>query len=280
MKLRHLNSIATLALCAAFAGPAMADGIFPDTHAVTFSFSDAADLEQTRMTLAWDGTNYWSSSGGGNTGLRLAQYAADGTLLNTYEPGLDLRSVFTNGGAGPVYARQYNDSQIYVQTSPGVFGTDVVLSGGSLDAQGSVAFDDSGAFIAMNAGNVDRWDAAGNYIESIALSGFGSMFNENTYPQNRGLAFFGGMDFPHFLTYSEGMLSAWDAAGIRVGTTELLTGGITFDSHFSLSYANGMVWVVDEPGGLWKGYELQVVPEPATFVALAAGVCMLLRRRR
>ncbi|MBA3726525.1 MAG: hypothetical protein H0W86_08740 [Armatimonadetes bacterium] len=171
------------------------------------------------LALAWDGANYWSSSGGGSTGPRLARYAADGTLLDTYAPGLDLRSVFTNGAAGPVYARAFNSSQIYVQTSPGVFGNDVVLSGGSLDAQSSVAFGNNGEFIAMNAGNVDRWDAAGNHIGSLALTGFGSMFNENTYPQNRGVTWIGGTGQDGFATFSEGMLSAWDVAGNRIGTT-------------------------------------------------------------
>ena len=106
------------------------------------------------------------------------------------------------------------------------------------------------------------------------------MFNENNYPQNRGIAFYlRGFEFP-WMTYSEGHLSALDGAGTRIGTTELLTAGTTFDSHSSFSFTNGMVWIVDEPGGFWKGYELVIVPEPATFVALAAGVCMLLRRRR
>ncbi|MGI8922681.1 MAG: PEP-CTERM sorting domain-containing protein [Fimbriimonadales bacterium] len=104
------------------------------------------------------------------------------------------------------------------------------------------------------------------------------MFNESNYPQNRGTAFYPrGFEFP-WMTYSEGHLSAWDAAGTRIGTTELLTAGIAFDSHFS--FTDGMVLVVDEPGGLWKGYQLEIVPEPAPWVVLAAGVCMLLRRRR
>ncbi|MGI8922682.1 MAG: hypothetical protein ACR2HJ_01350 [Fimbriimonadales bacterium] len=111
MKLRKLNSLAaTLALCAAIAGPAVADGIFPDTQSVTASFTDAAELEGTRMTPAWDSTNYWSSSGGGATGLRLAHYASDGPLLDTYAPGFDFRSVFTNPDRG-AFTREHSTTR-------------------------------------------------------------------------------------------------------------------------------------------------------------------------
>src|SRR5229473_2911451 len=112
--------------------------IFDDSYAVSFTFMDASSLEQTRITAAYDGINYWSSSGGGTFGLRLAQYDGDtGMLIATYAPGLDFRSIFTDD-AGTLYARQYADPTIYKQSAPGSFVSFLRLSGGTLDAQSAV----------------------------------------------------------------------------------------------------------------------------------------------
>jgi len=71
-----------------------------------------------------------------------------------------------------------------------------------------------------------------------------------------GIAAAGG----YWLTYSNRMLSAWDTDGNRVDTTELLNAGTSFDAHFSFSYANGMVFIVDGPGGSWRGYDVGLGP--------------------
>src|SRR5205085_1671739 len=97
-----------------------------------------------------------------------------------------------------------------------------------------------------------RWDLAGNYLGATSLSGFGTMLNEINYPQERGIAAAGG----YYLTYSDSVLSAWDASGNRVGTTVLNGAGNSFDSDFSLSYANGRVFIVDQAGGSWRGYNV------------------------
>ena len=74
------------------------------------------------------------------------------------------------------------------------------------------------------------------------------------------------------------MLSAWDGAGTRVGTTELIGAGQTFDSHFSFSWAQGQVWVIDVANGTWRGYGVGL-PAPGAIALLAlAGVTT--RRRR
>src|SRR5439155_13699480 len=67
---------------------------------------------------------------------------------------------------------------------------------------------------------------------------------------NRGIAALGNSWF----TYSNGTLSVWDQTGNRVGTTTLIGAGTSFDSHFSLSEANGKVFIVTTAGGTWDGY--------------------------
>jgi hypothetical protein len=211
-------------------------------------------LSSTTMTVAWDGANYWSSSGGSNSGARYAKYDANGNLLATYAPGLDFRSIFSKEGNGStVYARQFNSPWIYKQTSPGVFATSVALSGGVLDAQAAVVYNTgSTEFDAFLGGIVYRWNTSGTYLGSVTLSGFGGVAAENQYPQNRGIAVVGG----YYLTYSNQILSVWNSGGTRLSQSTLNGAGTSFDSHFSLSYANGLVWIVDVAGGTWRGYDL------------------------
>ncbi len=215
------------------------------------TFTD--QLPSTTMNMAWDGTSLWTCSGGGSSGNRLSQHNANGGPLSLYQPGIDMRSVFTKGdGAAPLYARGYNSMQIRVQTSPGVFGNDVSLSG-SVDSQVSVVWDsDNNLFVAMYAGTLYRWNPAGASLANVSLVGWGTMNNENTYPQDRGVATVKGFYF----TYASGVLSAWSDQGVRIDTTNLNGAGTSFDSHFSLSYAQSKVWIVDSPGSTWRGYNV------------------------
>ncbi len=102
----------------------------------------------------------------------------------------------------------------------------------------------------MVEGNLLRWDASGTFLDALALSTYGSLGNQSAYPQTRGVATSNG----YYLTYSHGLLSARDDSGRRVGTTTLNGAGTTIASHFSLSYAQGRVWVIDAAAGTWRGY--------------------------
>jgi autotransporter-associated beta strand protein len=219
--------------------------------AISFTSHDGGDL----AGMAFDGTHYWSVSGGFPTAD--AEYTAAGGFIGTFGPGLDFRSDFTDAG-GNVYARAFNNPTIYKQTSPGTFTPFVTLSGGSLDAQSSVVLNGAGTeYDAMSGGTVSRWNLAGTFLGTVSLSGFGSLdANENVYPANRGLAAVGNF----WLTYDNGKLSYWNFSGNRVGTTTLTGAGSSFDSNFSISYANGMVFIGDFGGGTWRGYAVSNNP--------------------
>ena len=230
--------------------PGGGGGVLPSapSYAADITFTDA--LGSTSMTLAFDGVSYWSSSGGSTGGNRYAQYNSSGSLITTYAPGLDFRSVFTDA-SGNVYARQFNNPTIYRQTAPGVFAPFVTLVGGSLNSQSSVVFNGNYTeYVAFNAGTLSRWNLGGTFLGSVSFIGFGSMFGENSYPANRGVAAAGNL----YYTYVNGNLSAWDQTGTRVATTQLLGAGTSFDANFSLSRANNRVFIVDNPGGTWRGY--------------------------
>src|ERR1017187_4077486 len=123
------------------AGPAEAGAVFGQaSYNAVFTFTDA--LPSTTMTVAFDGTNYYSSSGGGS-GSPYAEYDASGTLIGTNSPGIDFRSVFTDA-SGNLYARGYASNQIWKQTAFGSFSPYVTLTGGSLDDQSAVVLNTAG----------------------------------------------------------------------------------------------------------------------------------------
>ncbi len=217
------------------------------------TFPDAAMLVDTRMPIAWDGVGYWTGSGSGPDGNRFAQLDGTGTAIAYFQPGFDVRSVFTKGDGTPsVFVRQWSDPQIYEQLSPGMFGNDVVLSGGALDSQSAVLWDDTNDyFIANAAGTISRWDATGAFVDNVVLSGFGDMGNEEFAPQSGVVAWSCG----YFYTYSDQVLSAWDEDGNRVATTVLNGAGTSGDSYYSYSIANGLFFVDDGAGGSWRGYD-------------------------
>ncbi len=225
-----------------------------DSFAETFSFLDAGALEQTRMNMTWDGVYYWSSSGGSSSGNRISQFDAAGVWLADYAPGRDVRSVFTIGdGTAPTYLRAYGSADLEVQTSPGTYGAYLTLSGGSLDAQSAVVWDPTrDQFVAFEGGTLSRWDATGTNQPAIAFSGFG-VGTEDVYPQNRGVAVTPG---GCYLTFADGQVSSWDETGARLDTATLIGVGSSFDSYFSFSYANGMVFVIDDALGTWRGYDV------------------------
>ncbi len=211
-------------------------------------------LTGTTMSIAFDGTNYWSCSGGSSGGVRLGRYSLSGALVTTYSPGLDFRSLSTKAD-GTLLARAYDSGIIYQQASPGVFASSgITLTGGTLDAQSSVVLNGAGTeFNAMSGGVVSRWSTNGSYLGAVNLIGFGSIADENLFPQNRGLAVMGNL----WLTYNgSGLLSIWDTSGNRITQIPLPGAGTSFDSDFGFSYCNGKVFIVDAAGGAWRKYDL------------------------
>lgn len=225
---------------------------FQTNYFASLVFSNA--IISTTTGLAFDGTNYWSCSGGSSTGVRLGRYDASGNLIASYSPGLDFRSVFTDGNCA-VLARAHNDRVIYRQVSPGVFtNSGVTLTGGTLDVQSSVVFNGAGTeYIAMSGGVVSRWSVTGSYLGSVTLQGFGTVSGENSSPQNRGIGAVGD----YWLTYNGNrVLSVWDTAGNRVVQSTLSGAGTSFESSYSFSYCNNKAFIVDSFSGSWRGYDV------------------------
>ncbi len=203
------------------------------------------------MTAAHDGTNYYTSNGGGG-GSPYTIYSGSGVFISSTSPspGIDFRSIFTDG-SGNLFARGYASTIVYQQTSFGTFTPHVTLVGGSLDSQAAVVLNGAGTgYIANNFGLVSQWNLSGTFTGSFSLSGFGG--SEAGYPSGRNVAATGS----HLFTYdaTTQTVSAWDYFGTRVDTAILTGAGTGFNSGFSFSYANGLFFVVDSAGGTWRGY--------------------------
>ncbi len=221
-------------------------------------------LNSIVMGIACDGTNYWTVSGGSPSGVRLGRYSSSGVLQATYSPGFDFRSIFSTAN-GTVMARYLTNRTLLRQTTPGVFINSVTLSGGTLDDQAQVILNGAGnEYQAMTAGVVSRWSTNGTYLGSVNLAGFGSISNENLYPQNRGIAAYSNF----WLTYNgSNVLSIWDSSGNRLAQVMLVGSGTGFDASFSFSFCNGKVFIADISGGLWRGFDLYTA---ASAIVLAA----------
>ncbi len=269
--MQYKKVLSGVVLVSAFvATGAVAGPVFDNPgYSADITFQEAGSLVQTSMTIAYDGGNYWSTTGGGSSGTRLARYDAAGNVVGTYAPGLDFRSIFTDG-SGNVFARRYANATIYQQTAPGVFSDYLTLTGGSLDNQSSVVMNEDGQYVAMKSGNVTVWDATGAFDYTFTLNGF-----SGSYPYDRGIA----VAEDYLFTYYNQTLSAWDYAGNLLDQTTLAGAGTSFDSYFSLSYANDHIFVVDYARGLWRGYDIglstQRIPEPGTLALLGLGLAAI-----
>ncbi|MBF94599.1 MAG: hypothetical protein CMH58_05495 [Myxococcales bacterium] len=206
------------------------------------------------MGIAWDGDAFYSCSGGDEYGERLSRYGFDGTHEGRLLAGLDFRSVFTRvDGEPPLLMRAHQQRQIRRWMGAGENEVEVSLVGGDLDPQSAVVFDTHRQeYVARAGATIHRWNSEGQYQGTVTLQGFGDEDRETNYPQSRSL--FARASF--YFTYSNGYLSAWTDEGERFRRVRLVDAGTSMDSHFSLSYAAGHVWIVDAAGSRWRGYDL------------------------
>lgn len=262
---------------ALMAGGAQAGGFINALYSADITLQDSID--PILMGIAFDGTHYWTASGGLTTGTRLAQYDDMGNAIASFtDINMDFRSITTDA-SGTLIARRYAQYTLEEQGSPpGSFTQGVTLSGGYVGDQATVVLNRSGQYVSMLYGMVYTWDASGSLTSSFRLDGFYGATN----PALMRVAVMGD----YILTLANQTLSAWDYSGTLVGETSLQDAGIGETADWSLSYTNDHVFVADATG-LWRGYQVELqtatVPEPSALGGTLLGLLCLpyvYRRRR
>jgi VCBS repeat-containing protein len=240
-------AIGILAVTAGVLGtPALAASAV-DSAVIVPTLSFPAATQPDPMGMTFDGTSFWSVAGGGSDGTNEARYDADGNVTGTYSPNIDFRSI-SSDDAGTIYASGFASSEVYLQTSPGVFAPFVDLAGGNPNSQGSLQVNPAGdGFFGMNNGVITTWGLDGSVTGTVALDGYVSSGN----PWDVHVALVNG----HWITRSrtDGVVSEWSSTGTLLRTltidgvpdqADFIAGYSTSGNRAQLYLATDGVWYV------------------------------------
>ncbi len=230
-----------------------AQGVFgAASYSADVVFAQPALYADDYIGISFDGTHYWTGVAGVPGHTSLAELDSVGTSVYSGTD-KDYRSVFSDQ-TGAIFVRLFNDNVIYKQGAAGVFTPYVTVAGPNLGNQMGVVLNAAGTeYIAWDGSSVYRWDLTGAYLGSSSLV--------MTCTLSCPVLSVGNL----WLTYDDSTqtLSAWDnITGVLAGQT-VLTGASTghYSSSWSLSYANGRVFVADNTSaGKWRGYPVVVGP--------------------
>jgi len=103
----------------------------------------------------------------------------------------------------------------------------------------------------MFGGRVDFWNRQGEWLNSIMLQDYGQVLGENQYPAYTNI-----VAFEHqLITLANSEASVWNCNGTRIARVRLDDVEGTYDIYWSLSVANGLLWLVDEQSHMFRGYQ-------------------------
>jgi DNA-binding beta-propeller fold protein YncE len=200
--------------------------------------------------IASDGTYYYTVNGGKANKGQINKYSFAGKLLDSYEMQLDMRSIMYNSKEKLFYVCTF-EQQIYRITDLQQSRYELVKSEMYGNGQANLAMSPDGKYI--------------YYFDNGTLQIFkfpeGKKVKENngfdcgkeTTSGNSSVA----VDGKHIYTWNADykMIFVYDTKGNKIKTVEIEKGSY----GFSLSYANGLVFVADDGDyatGTWYGYDL------------------------
>ena len=223
-----------------------------NTGVLVRTFADQSG--STPIAAENNGAYLFTVSGGSASGNRFARYLPDGTFDASFAPGIDFRSIDTANNQD-LYAKSYL-SGFYSITAGGVathlFDLPVP------DAQSSAVFsaDDTELYV-RSAGTVRRHSAAtGAYLGEFTLNGMSG--GELAYPANVQID---TNRSGRLLTYADGVVSEWDLAGNRIGTSTIpIATPSDFDTTFSFAVdGDGLVYLLNVATYNWQVYNIGLV---------------------
>ena len=208
------------------------------------------------MGIAWDGEHYFTISGGNTDNSSLNEYDDAGAAVETYDLGIDGRAILYDSDDEQMYVKTYgtdlNSVDLYLEE------TDAELSGIFKEDQSSVAMSPDGEYLyELHDGEVYVYDASGGDEEaSFKLSSYSKQDE------------FG---YANAIAASDKFLFVWAPDS----DTDILVYGLDgkyvtkfalprSGYGFSLSWANGMLWIAEDADGgedgadgTWYGYALE-----------------------
>ena len=238
------------------------------TAVLEHSFAHGVHNNNHFMGTAYDPATdtYWTI-GGGNIPSSIYQYDAVGTIITSGEVPVDGRAIVYRPEDGNIYIATYL-GDIYRLTLP-FDGTVTLIHPGILqDRQNGIAFANGGNIFDVFNGTVREYDfATGAVLRTFALSP--NYPSGLIYPYNVQIAS-DGTDL-YFLSALD-QIYVYDINGIYQTTVSLNNPFLdNFYAPFSLSYANGRIYVRDSSAQVVLGYRIQEVVVTALTISPASG---------
>jgi hypothetical protein len=232
-------------------GPAPGSHVTPVEK---LSFTD--HVYYHNMGIAWDGEYYYTVNGGNTSYSELNEYDGSGSFEDGYDVGTDARSILHSTAQEQLYVKPYGTSLDEVDLD--LEETDVDLENTFTGEQSSVAMSPDGEKLyELYGGRVHVYDAVdGKEETSFQLSSYST-------EDGKGYSF--------AIAASDKFLFVWapnsDQDVLVYGLDGKYVTKFTLPRSgfgFSLSWANGMLWIADDADGgsegadgTWYGFTLE-----------------------
>jgi hypothetical protein len=196
----------------------------------------------TAMSVASDGSAYWTINGGNASNGVIEEYDLAGNYVDSVVVALDSRGLLRNDATGFFYTKPFG--QDWEQIDPNTGVRTPLLTGIFTNFQSSPAITTDGASILEHdpVGTMRVLDFSTGTL-SNTLTGLSGVWSFS-------VATTGG----YLFTASPGTVFVHDLQGNLITSAPIANGTNTY----SLSFANGLIWV--EGGGIWYGYRLVAQP--------------------
>lgn len=201
------------------------------------------------MGITGDGDYYYTCNGGKTYEGKISQYSLNGNFMKSYEIDLDMRSIMYNPGDEQLYVNCY-DGNIYMISNLENGSFKLVYSKLYDNEQASLAFGPKGKYLYCLEGDVlTKYDFATGTVDER----FNDIFSGSEITNGSVSV---AVSKKYMITFNadKQVFYLYDKKGKLKETLSYSKG----DYGFSLSYANGHIFVAEDGDygmGHWYGYE-------------------------
>jgi len=200
--------------------------------------------------VASDGEHYYTVNGGRAEKGQISKFAFTGKLLDSYDIKLDMRSIMFNK----------KDKKFYVCTFEREIFRINDLQRGSYEKVSSEMYDNGQANLAMSANGKSIYYFNNGTLQIFSFPKGALQKEMKGFDSGKSFSSGGGsvaVDGKYIYTWNADykLIFVYDMKGQKVKSVEVEKGSY----GFSLSYANGLIFVADDGDyatGTWYGYNL------------------------